>query len=308
MRPASEEIARLLHKVPGRSYNVFREWAQAVEDMLDRLPFLLQSVIDTGKMCDDPPEMQDRFRRLHETYGDYGMKLFGQATAVLLEGSEAADGSISYVDVIGNTYMLLEIGNTRAGQYFTPQPIAEAMARMIMGDTHALLHSRLQEAASRCFFTQMIGFDTMEDLTRPHVVDYLLPFLIDLVEPITVHDPACGSGVMLLTSAKQFPPWAVHYGIVQFFGQDIDALCCQLARINCKLYGLRGSKISGEKLRAIQRLDREHATRAVHTAAAVATSDIPAPEITPVPEKAPPRADFRMDQLDLFAPLRRKAS
>ncbi len=292
MRPPSEEIARLIQKIPARPFVAFRDWTQAVEDMLDRLPFLVQSVAETGEMCPDPPEMQERFRRLHDQYHDYGFKLMHEATAVLL------DGSTDYVDVIGNAYMRLEIGNTRAGQYFTPQPIAEAMAMMTITDPIGVLDSRLREAAGKNLFTSMMGIHTIKDLTQPPLVHEILPMIIDDVEPIKIMDPACGSGVMLLAAAKQFPDWAVQTGVVQFFGQDIDALCCQLARINSKLYGLRGAKVKGEVLRALQRLEpAPPLPGATHEIAQV---------IAKKPEHVddPPAADFEMKQLDLFPPLK----
>ena len=68
------------------------------------------------------------------------------------------------------------------------------------------------------------------------------------IEPITICDPACGSGIMLLAAAGQFPPWAFHYGLVRLYGQDIDFTCVQMCRINLRLYGLGAMLVVGDAL------------------------------------------------------------
>jgi methylase of polypeptide subunit release factors len=55
---------------------------------------------------------------------------------------------------------------------------------------------------------------------------------VDKAEPFTVADVCCGSGVMLLAAAKQFPRWSIDSGLVQFYGVDIDPLCVEMCRLN----------------------------------------------------------------------------
>ncbi len=52
-------------------------------------------------------------------------------------------------------------------------------------------------------------------------------------EPKSVCDPACGSGRILLSIAKQHPNW-------EFTGQDVDHRCAQMTAINLGLNGLHG--------------------------------------------------------------------
>ena len=61
-----------------------------------------------------------------------------------------------------------------------------------------------------------------------------------MIDPIKIQDCACGSGVMLLGAASCFPRWALDWGVVQFYGQDIDQTCVMMARINMMLHGLNG--------------------------------------------------------------------
>jgi len=58
--------------------------------------------------------------------------------------------------------------------------------------------------------------------------DILLPYAVDKAKPFTVADVCCGSGVMLLAAAKQFPRWAIDSGLAQFYGWTLTryALRC----------------------------------------------------------------------------------
>lgn len=65
-------------------------------------------------------------------------------------------------DVLGPLYMELELGNTQAGQFFTPHAVSELMARVTYGDE-------------------------LQNLTKPF---------------ITLSEPACGAGGMVLAFVK----------------------------------------------------------------------------------------------------------
>jgi len=91
----------------------------------------------------------------------------------------------------------------------------------------------------------------------------IVPLCAEFIEPVTVCDCCCGSGAMLLAAAEQFDPWMLDWGLVQFYGQDIDLRCTKMARINMMIYGLNGYGIkcalalSGAELAAIPELWRE---------------------------------------------------
>lgn len=65
-------------------------------------------------------------------------------------------------DVLGEIYMDLGLGNAKSGQYFTPWPVADLMAQITYGEE-------------------------LSNLTKPFV---------------TLSEPCCGSGVMVLAFAK----------------------------------------------------------------------------------------------------------
>lgn len=207
-RHHAQQIIRHLSGLPEHNRRIFEDWVSAVEDMLVMMPRHAQHAAEHGTLADDPPEIKQRFDLRRERYRDKHLEPFARAAAELLRSTE-----VGVMDVVGEVYMQWEIGNVRAGQYFTPLSIATMMARVSVGDGEDVLAQRLAET------------DKPED-----------------VRPITICDPACGSGIMLLASAVLFPQWAVDCGLVQFFGQDIDATCVRMARINSMLYGLRGAK------------------------------------------------------------------
>ena len=57
----------------------------------------------------------------------------------------------------------------------------------------------------------------------------------------TVNDPCCGSGRMLLSSAKQQPNW-------HFVGQDVDLRCVRMTAINLALRNHYGHVVHGNSL------------------------------------------------------------
>lgn len=114
-------------------------------------------------------------------------------------------------DFLGDIYMQLEIGNKRSGEFFTPFPIAEFMAKASVGASG----ERIQEE----------GF-------------------------ITVCEPACGSGVMLVAIAKALDDGGHCPRDAMFFdATDISKPCCDMTYLQTSLLGLYGIVRHGDTLR-----------------------------------------------------------
>jgi len=107
-------------------------------------------------------------------------------------------------DLLGRTFMLCrhEWGGCK-DQEFTGWATARMMARQTLGDLEA---ERLEPG-----------------------------------EPLRLHDPACGSGVLLLAAqsviAERFGREALQH--VECSGQDIDDLCVTMCRIQMRMTNLR---------------------------------------------------------------------
>ncbi len=124
-------LAKLEH-VGGyrRPRDVFSDWLDLVEATLHMLPqqLLYLRMHQTFMPPDqEPPRIQEVFKRVMRPYGDRwneAQKLFQEAYGIL---TEAAHGMV--FDALGAISMALEIGNARAGQYFSPWAIATTSAK-----------------------------------------------------------------------------------------------------------------------------------------------------------------------------------
>jgi 2-polyprenyl-3-methyl-5-hydroxy-6-metoxy-1,4-benzoquinol methylase len=159
--------------------------------------------------------------------------------------------------VVGAVYMLTAY-KKHSGQYFTPWNIAEMMARMTIRDGAQEITDRLRQAqriaTERCkrsgdanshllSATILAGLAVPDEQTKNYFLNCILPLIAADFDPITICDPCCGSGVMLLAAARQFPAWAAQAGLVQLYGMDIDQMCVTMAQVNMMLYGLNGTSV-----------------------------------------------------------------
>jgi hypothetical protein len=105
-------------------------------------------------------------------------------------------------DFLGELYMALELGNHNAGQFFTPYCVCTAMAKIT-------------------------GSDIKERIERDGW--------------ISVNDPACGAGALLVAFANECLRQGVNYQTnVLFVAQDIDMIVGCMCYIQLSLLGCPG--------------------------------------------------------------------
>lgn len=218
-------------------------WGEKAHDMQS----VMKAVEDNS---DDVDNDKRRTSVLHKQYKEYHWKHFSAATVKLLEIAAAEP----YADLLGEIFMEYANPNARNGQFFTPGPVADMMAMMNMGDIEAQIESRIAEALEHVP-------DEIKRIENNRQDEFLLE-LARHYRPITVNDPACGSGVMLLSAAKMCPAWAVQGGFVRFYGNDIDGTCVLMARCNMALYGINGSYLK-HTIRRFNSLDPLEASREI---------------------------------------------
>lgn len=182
------------------------------------------------------PEVRQVEATIRPRYGDKWEQVapcFGQAFTALNDASQ------SYSDVLGSLYMGWIIGNALTGQFFTVWPVALMMAQM--NPVLPLVLERVREAEARHPELAVLSLGVMMregEEARRFFVERLLSAARAVVEPVTICDPACGSGVMLLACASLLPQWVLAYGFVEFHGIDVDLTCVRMARVNLLRYGI----------------------------------------------------------------------
>ena len=163
------------------SYDLYRGWLEAVWAFLDAVR--------------DPDGFKQCLDRYSRAEGEEFSRLLGR----YVDAVEADP----FRDILGELFMRLDVNSVRSGQFFTPEPIAEMMARM--------------------------QFDE-ESFKR----------LVEEKGAVTVCDPAVGSGVMLLSFAKVVHQALGRWGTgkLRLYGTDIDIRCVNMCRIQIRMNGL----------------------------------------------------------------------
>ena len=138
----------------------------------------------------------------------------GYTKEELQEIAQAFAGLVSemevnpFVDILGVYYMEVGAKSVREsrGEFFTPKPVCTAMAKMLVDVDQVISEGK----------------------------------------PITVSDPACGSGGIPLAIAELFIP--DHVDLLRITCQDISALSCDMCYINMTLWGIPAKIIWGDTL------------------------------------------------------------
>lgn len=139
-----------------------------------------------------------------------------QAFAHLVMSYELRVEAADFGDVLGSTFMMLDMGNAGAGQFFTPYEVSRLMGNMMMGDGQALVDKTNEQ-----------GF-------------------------LRVLEPACGAGGMLIAAAHAMHEAGLnHQQYMHATAIDIDQRCVhmtfiQLALLHVPAVVIHGNGLTGE--------------------------------------------------------------
>lgn len=152
------------------------------------------------------PERTNTYQMLMKKYGETDRKAFAEMFNAIVMGMERSQNH----DFLGELYMMLNLGNSQAGQFFTPYDVCAAMARICTDD----LKKQIEEK-----------------------------------HWIAVSDPACGAGATLLAFADECMIQGVNYQTsVLFVAQDVDYIVGLMCYIQLSLRGCPGYVVIGDTL------------------------------------------------------------
>jgi len=115
-------------------------------------------------------------------------------------------------DVLGEAFHALELHNEHKGQFFTPYPMCRMMAKMVINEGYEDIISKY-------------GF-------------------------ITLSEPACGTGAMVIATAHELKDRNINYQqVTHTTATDIDPLCVHAAYVQFSLLNIPAVVVHGDTLR-----------------------------------------------------------
>ncbi|MFY2610593.1 N-6 DNA methylase [Achromobacter ruhlandii] len=129
------------------------------------------------------------------------------------EASAPLPYSVAFADILGQIYMMLDMGNAGTGQFFTPYPVSLLMA-------------------------QMLTDGCADQVARG--------------EFIRLQEPACGAGGMVLAQAQALSDRGINYQVhMHAHLIDVDRTCVHMAFVQLSLACvpaeiLHGNALNGE--------------------------------------------------------------
>ncbi len=219
--PETTSLFKLLEETSQRS-GVSR--AQAFED------FLVMSVcaLSGGQMEDQYLDTVKKHSNGEK--GKRGCDTIGKMFGTLVAGMEQ-DTRDDMKDILGDLFQGA-ITYGEAGQFLTPMPICQMMARMTIGEPAESGERDELEGGSQ---------QTKSDIPND------TPALSEDRERKSVCDPCCGSGRMLLAAAE------INRSF-ELVGQDVDLRCVRMTALNLAFRNLYGYFIWGNTFRLEQKL------------------------------------------------------
>lgn len=166
--------------------------------------YMFAAALSNGCDLSQREEREARYLQTIRKYDKETQELFPQMAAECTMALEEYQHDEGYHDVLGETFHALELHNRWMGQFFTPQHIADVCGMTVAGG------------------------EDMDDTIQGHGF-------------VSVGEPACGSGVMLLgflNAFRKLRPQGNPSREVLLYANDLDERCVCMAYIQLSLYGL----------------------------------------------------------------------
>lgn len=193
------ELEKLYNKLCHR-YSRYEVW----QDMVVMIACAIANAVDKRHF----DEREAMYMRVVQKYTKDELTIFPEFfTHIVLGMEEHPD-----CDFLGELYMGLELGNSHAGQFFTPYDICRMMAQVTIN----------------------------EDQLKGE---------IDRHGWISINDCACGAGATLVAAANYLRSIGINYQMQALFvAQDVDMTVALMCYIQLSLLGCAGYVIVGNTL------------------------------------------------------------
>lgn len=153
-------------------------------------------------------EREAQYMRIIGQYNKDEQQLFPELFNLIVESMDENPDQ----DFLGELYMTLELGNSNAGQFFTPYDICRCMSEATIDGRRA------RE-------------------------------MVDKQGYISINDPACGAGATLVSAANTLRRLGINYQTSALFvGQDLDGTVAMMCYIQLSLLGCPGYVHVGDTL------------------------------------------------------------
>ena len=190
------KLIKLIERASGRraKWDVFRDFVTMAAAVFSKLDL------------NQAERREEEYLSCTRRYNKDELALFPQMLAELTMGMEAYPR-----DILGETFMMLDLGNAYRGQFFTPYELCQAMAQL-----------QLSEVTQETIDKQ--GF-------------------------ITIQEPACGAGAMVIAAAMYLLEKGINYQqCVHVTAIDVDATAAMMAFVQFSLLHIPATVVNGNSL------------------------------------------------------------
>lgn len=185
-----------------RAISVHRNLAELWSD------WIMMLAISISQACDPMDEREELFGNLQAKYTKEEREKIAELSGIYF----CVVDEDPFRDLLGNLYMMLEIGNRETGQFFTPYHLGQLLADLT--DMRAVR----EQIGAR-------GYSC-------------------------VNDPACGGGCLLISAAERMYRAGINYQESAIFvGQELGSTTACSAYIQLSMLGCPGAIICGDTLR-----------------------------------------------------------
>lgn len=203
MKQPSASLARLLRDLTGR-HDLWSVWS----DFVEMAAIAISNAVDWAQR----DGREARYLRIAEKYDATERTRFCEAFASLVTTFEET----GHDDILGRTFMELELGSKWAGQFFTPFHLCRLMAELHVDDT---MRATIAER----------GY-------------------------VTASDPAVGAGAMPIALAAAMHAAGINYQQhLHVTAQDIDERAAHMCYVQLSMFGVPAIVVVGDTLRMEER-------------------------------------------------------